>query len=273
MAERMTYLLVDGENIDATLGTSILGRRPRPGGAPALGPPARVGRAGLRPGRHRPVLPRRQHRDAHQLRPGAARDRLQADPAERRGQDRRHRHPAHRRGAGDREADVVLVSHDGDFVDQVSALCDGSRQVGVIGFTEFVNSQFRNLPGLRIFDLEYDIGGLQLAAAARPDHPDRRVRPARLPLRAGACRWSWSPPPAGSAGSTTSRRATAAPTCPWPTARSPDGRRTARTSPRTSRSRRRTTDRPRPRRSPRPRCRRRSGACCWCARAASPSPG
>jgi uncharacterized protein len=58
----------------------------------------------------------------------------------------------------EREADVVLVSHDGDFVDQVSALCDGSRQVGVIGFTEFVNAQFRNLPGLRIFDLEYDLG-------------------------------------------------------------------------------------------------------------------
>src|SRR3954453_7328556 len=29
-AARTTYLLVDGENIDATLGTSILGRRPRP---------------------------------------------------------------------------------------------------------------------------------------------------------------------------------------------------------------------------------------------------
>ena len=57
-----------------------------------------------------------------------------------------------------READVVLVSHDGDFVDQVSALCDGSRQVGVVGFTEFVNSQFRTLPGVRILDLEYDIG-------------------------------------------------------------------------------------------------------------------
>src|SRR5436853_2538966 len=27
---RRTYVLVDGENIDATLGTSILGRRPRP---------------------------------------------------------------------------------------------------------------------------------------------------------------------------------------------------------------------------------------------------
>src|SRR3954453_4133827 len=29
-AARTTYLLVDGENIDATLGASILGRRPRP---------------------------------------------------------------------------------------------------------------------------------------------------------------------------------------------------------------------------------------------------
>ena len=30
MSGRTTYLLVDGENIDATLGNSILGRRPRP---------------------------------------------------------------------------------------------------------------------------------------------------------------------------------------------------------------------------------------------------
>ena len=30
MAQRTTYLLIDGENIDATLGTSILGRRPHP---------------------------------------------------------------------------------------------------------------------------------------------------------------------------------------------------------------------------------------------------
>ena len=28
--ERSTYVLVDGENIDATLGTSILSRRPHP---------------------------------------------------------------------------------------------------------------------------------------------------------------------------------------------------------------------------------------------------
>ena len=35
---RQTYLLVDGENIDATLGTSILQRRPQPEERPALGP-------------------------------------------------------------------------------------------------------------------------------------------------------------------------------------------------------------------------------------------
>ena len=39
-----TYLLVDGENIDATLGTSILGRRPRPEERPRLGPAAQFAR-------------------------------------------------------------------------------------------------------------------------------------------------------------------------------------------------------------------------------------
>lgn len=34
MGERTTYLLVDGENIDATLGTSILQRRPTPAERP-----------------------------------------------------------------------------------------------------------------------------------------------------------------------------------------------------------------------------------------------
>src|SRR5699024_7222878 len=34
MTERTTYLLVDGENIDATLGGSVLGRRPPPAQRP-----------------------------------------------------------------------------------------------------------------------------------------------------------------------------------------------------------------------------------------------
>jgi uncharacterized protein len=57
----------------------------------------------------------------------------------------------------DRPADVVLASHDGDFLPQVQRLCDGSRQVGIVGFGEFVNAGFRGLPGLRILDLELDV--------------------------------------------------------------------------------------------------------------------
>ena len=37
MTDRTTYLLVDGENIDATLGVSVLGRRPQPEERPRWG--------------------------------------------------------------------------------------------------------------------------------------------------------------------------------------------------------------------------------------------
>jgi putative heme uptake system protein len=58
----------------------------------------------------------------------------------------------------DREDDVLLVSNDGDFVEQVGDLLDG-RRVGVIGFVEFRNSAFVPLAerGLEAFDLEYDV--------------------------------------------------------------------------------------------------------------------
>ena len=59
-----------------------------------------------------------------------------------------------------READVVLVSNDGDFFEHVGALLDGSaRRVGLIGFTEFRNHQFSSLVprGLEVFDLEDDV--------------------------------------------------------------------------------------------------------------------
>ena len=159
MAERMTYLLVDGENIDATLGTSILGRRPRPEERPRWDRLLEWAERAFDQDVSGLFFLAATHRAAHAAssRPcsrsassrsrSAARARSSTSPSS-----------APPRRSSHREADVVLVSHDGDFVDQVSALCDGSRQVGVIGFTEFVNSQFRNLPGLRIFDLEYDLG-------------------------------------------------------------------------------------------------------------------
>ena len=158
MAERMTYLLVDGENIDATLGTSILGRRPRPEERP-------------RWDRLLEWAERAFDQDVSGLFFLAAGTELPTSfiqaltaigfrPIPLSGEGKVVDIAIQRTAEAlvEREADVVLVSHDGDFVEQVTALCDGTRQVGLVGFAEFVNSQFRGLPGLRILDLEHDIG-------------------------------------------------------------------------------------------------------------------
>ena len=53
---------------------------------------------------------------------------------------------------------MLLVSNDGDFVEQVTDLLDG-RRVGVIGFVEFRNGAYVELgeQGLENYDLEYDV--------------------------------------------------------------------------------------------------------------------
>ena len=56
----------------------------------------------------------------------------------------------------DRAGDVMLVSHDGDFLDDLSALIDDERRVGLLAFSEFRNVGFASIPGLRKFDLEFD---------------------------------------------------------------------------------------------------------------------
>ena len=158
MAERTTYLLVDGENIDATLGNSILGRRPKPEERPrwdrllewterAFDQPVR-GLFFLAVGSELPAtfvqaLIAIGYTPVPLTGAGKVVDIAIQRTAE---------------ALADRQADVVLTSHDGDFLPQVEKLCDGSRQVGVVGFGEFVNAGFRGLPGLRLVDLEYDVG-------------------------------------------------------------------------------------------------------------------
>ena len=159
-SERTTYILVDGENIDATLGTSILGRRPRPEERPRWerllqfaeerwGQPA-TGLFFLAANNELPMA-FVQALLAIGYRPvplsGAAGEKvvdiaIQLTLAELR----------------DRDADVLLVSNDGDFVEQVGDLLDG-RRVGVVGFAEFRNYAFIQLAdrGLDVFDLEYDV--------------------------------------------------------------------------------------------------------------------
>jgi uncharacterized protein len=159
-ATRTTYVLIDGENIDATLGASILGRRPRPEERPRwerllqfarerYGQPA-TGLFFLAANNELPMS-FVQALLAMSYRPiplsGGAGEKVVDIAIQRTLAEIRHR-----------DADVLLVSNDGDFVEQVSDLLDG-RRVGVIGFVEFRNHGFVELAerGLENFDLEYDV--------------------------------------------------------------------------------------------------------------------
>ncbi|MBW3084750.1 hypothetical protein KEM60_00939 [Austwickia sp. TVS 96-490-7B] len=154
-----TYLLVDGENIDATLGTGILGRRPRPDERPRWDRVKRFAEEHW----EQPVtalfflavngdlpMPFVQALIAVGYKPVALSgrpDQKVVDIAIQRTLD----------AIAQRPADVMLVSHDGDFLPQVEMLDDG-RRLGVIGFTEFRNARFAALgPSVELIDLEYDV--------------------------------------------------------------------------------------------------------------------
>lgn len=156
--DRHTYVLVDGENLDATLGNSILGRRPRPEERPrwdrvldwaGQGDEESVtGLFFLAVNSEMPVsfiqaLTAIGYRPVPLSGEGKV-----VDIAIQRTLD----------ALAERDADVVLGSHDGDFVPQVRRLCDGSRTVAIVGFAEFVNAGFRAIPGLKVVDLEYEVG-------------------------------------------------------------------------------------------------------------------
>ena len=162
---RATYVLVDGENIDATLGGSILGRRPQPAERPRwerllqfVGDQWGCEPRGLFFLAVTAELPMSfvQALVAIGYRPiplsGHGGEKV-VDIAIQRTLEE----------LADREADVALVSNDGDFLGQIGALLDGNRRVGVVGFDEFRNHAFTPLAGrgLETFDLEYDVHAFQ----------------------------------------------------------------------------------------------------------------
>lgn len=156
---RRTYLLVDGENIDATLGSSILAGRPTPEqrprwdrirefastewGQPVNGLFFLNASSGSLPMTFVQAL----------LAMG-----YQPIPLAGNGTEKVVDIGIQRtlEALAQRDGDVLLASHDGDFLPQMRALLDGQRRVGLLAFREFVNLGFAELvkDGLTIFDLE-----------------------------------------------------------------------------------------------------------------------
>jgi len=161
-----TYLLVDGENIDATLGSSVLGRRPNPDERPrwerlrdyvadAWQQPVKGlfflnASSGSFPASFVQALMAMQYRPVPLA--GDASQKV-VDIGIQRTLEALEQRPG----------DVVLASHDGDFIPQVSNLLALSRRVGVVGFREFLNLRFTELAGegLEIFDLEHDVAAFK----------------------------------------------------------------------------------------------------------------
>jgi putative heme uptake system protein len=158
---RVTYLVIDGENLDATLGQSILGHRPSPDERPrwerVLAQTGAVwgqqvkGLFFLNASSGHLPMPFVQALLALGFRPVP----LSGPPGMKVVDVGIQRMLE---AIAERDADVVLGSHDGDFLPQVQALLGSGRRVALLGFREFVNGGYAELAdaGLQVFDLESD---------------------------------------------------------------------------------------------------------------------
>lgn len=159
---RTTYLVVDGENIDATLGMSLLERKPRPeerprwerviNGARSLWKQETKGLFFLNGSNgHLPFSFVAALRGFdYQVIPLSGPTRVKVvDVGIQRTLD-----AILQQGHGD----VVLATHDVDFVDQLRALLTDDRKVAVLCFRELLSAGLQELEegGLQIVDLEDD---------------------------------------------------------------------------------------------------------------------
>ncbi|MDO4258980.1 MAG: NYN domain-containing protein [Actinomycetaceae bacterium] len=163
-----TYLVVDGENIDATLGLSVLDRRPNPEERPrwdrvmiaaaekwgggATGLFFLNGSHGSLPMGFVQALMAMEYR----VIPLAGPETMKVVDI---GVQKTLEAISHLDSGS-----VILASHDGDFVPQIETLLAQGRRVAVMGFREFVSSQLQELieAGLEIIDLEYDVEAFQV---------------------------------------------------------------------------------------------------------------
>ena len=160
MTQRRTYILVDGENIDATLGSSVLGRRPQPEERPRW---ERV-TAYVEQQWQQPVTGLFFLNASNGQLPVTFVQALLAmsyRPVPLAGRsDEKVVDIGIQRTLGallERDdADVVLVSHDADFAVDLHALLGPDRKVGIAGFREFFSTSLV-VPDVALFDLEHDV--------------------------------------------------------------------------------------------------------------------
>lgn len=160
-AGRRTFVLVDGENLDATLGSSVLGRRPQPEerprwervtqhlegrwGQPVTGLFFLNATSGALPMSFVQALIAMGYRPVPLA--GGEGEKV-VDIGIQRTLSALHAHP---------DADVVLASHDADFAEHLHDLRGDGRRVGVLGFREFTAAALL-ADGIEHLDLEHDVG-------------------------------------------------------------------------------------------------------------------
>ena len=160
--DAITYLLIDGENIDATLGTRVLGRRPESNERPRWDRVLEFARSEW----GRPVkslffinassgtMPVGfvQALIGMGLRPiplSGTPEQKVVDIGIQRTLD----------AIAESQGDVMLATHDGDFLPHVQQLVDIGRRVGLLAFPELTSASYSSVgDGFEIFDLEDDVG-------------------------------------------------------------------------------------------------------------------
>jgi uncharacterized protein len=162
---RRTFVLVDGENIDATLGNSLLGRRPQPDerprwervtsfvqerwGQPVTGLFFLNASSGQLPHAFVSALLAMHYRPVPLA---GGDDEKVVDLGIQRTLDALVAHD---------DADVVLCSHDGDFAPHLGALIGSGRRVALASLREYTSSALTTLD-LPVFDLEDDVGAFNV---------------------------------------------------------------------------------------------------------------
>lgn len=166
--EPKTYLIIDGENIDTTLGISVLDRKPAPEERPRwdrvlhavedLWEQSSKGLFFLNASSGYMPMSFVQALLAMSYTPIP----LSGTPDDQvvdRGIKKTLSAIADR-GYGD----VVLASHDGDYEPEIRRLLENGHRVGILGFPEFISGGLHDLidEGLEIIDMEHDIDAFQV---------------------------------------------------------------------------------------------------------------